>query len=102
MSDSVLETLSINKISVEDISCFIPHQANVRIIDSIAKRLGVEDRMFSNIEKYANTSSAALAIAIDEASKNKVISKGDYVVLTVFEAVSHGVQMLLNGTKKYE
>lgn len=84
MSDSVLETLSINKISVEDISCFIPHQANVRIIDSIAKRLGVEDRMFSNIEKYANTSSAALAIAIDEASKNKVISKGDYVVLTVF------------------
>ena len=43
---------------------FIPHQANIRIIDAISKRLGVEDRMFSNVEKYANTSSAALAIAL--------------------------------------
>jgi len=84
MGDSVLETLSINKISVEDVSCFIPHQANIRIIDAISKRLGVKDRMYSNIEKYANTSSAALAIAVDEASKSKVIKKGDYVVLTVF------------------
>ena len=84
MGDTVLEVLEKNGVSCDDIKCFIPHQANVRIIDAISKRLGVADRMYANVEKYANTSSAALAIALDEAVKDGTITKGDLVVLTVF------------------
>ncbi len=84
MREAILETLEKNSVKIEEVKCFIPHQANVRIIDAIAKRLGVEDRMYTNVEKYANTSSAAIAIALDEAAKSRVFSRGDLVVLTVF------------------
>jgi len=84
MGDTVLQVLEKNRIRVDDVKCIIPHQANIRIIDSIAKRLGVQDRMYANVDKYANTSSAALAIALDEAVKDGTICKGDLVVLTVF------------------
>jgi len=84
MGDTVLDALEKNGVSCDDIKCFIPHQANIRIIDAISKRLGVADRMYANVEKYANTSSAALAIALDEAVKDGTITKGDLVVLTVF------------------
>ena len=84
MGDSVITALEKNKIDVDEVSCFIPHQANVRIIDAIAKRLDIEDRMYSNVEKYANTSSAALAIALDEAARDGILKKGDMIVLTAF------------------
>ncbi|HEY5653042.1 MAG TPA: beta-ketoacyl-ACP synthase III [Pontiella sp.] len=84
MGETVIKALEKNGFSPEDVKCFIPHQANIRIIDAIAKRLGVTDRMYSNVEKYANTSSAALAIALDEAVKDGTVRKGDLVVLTVF------------------
>jgi len=84
MGDAVLQALEKNGLSIDDIKCFIPHQANIRIIDSISRRLGVADRMYTNVDKYANTSSAALAIALDEAVKDGTIRKGDLVVLTVF------------------
>ncbi|MEE9369258.1 MAG: beta-ketoacyl-ACP synthase III [Pontiella sp.] len=84
MAEAVLQALEKNGVTADDIDCFIPHQANIRIIDAISKRLGVKDRMFTNVEKYANTSSAALAIALDEAVKSGVIKNGDLVVLTVF------------------
>lgn len=84
MGDTVLAALEKNGVSVDEVKCFIPHQANIRIIDAISKRLGVADRMYANVEKYANTSSAALAIALDEAVKDGTIQKGDLVVLTVF------------------
>jgi len=84
MTESVVLALEKNGIPADDVKCFIPHQANIRIIDAISKRLGVADRMFINVDKYANTSSAALAIALDEAAGSGVISKGDLVVLTVF------------------
>ncbi|VGO20578.1 beta-ketoacyl-ACP synthase III [Pontiella sulfatireligans] len=84
MTESVLQALEKNGLEADDIGCFIPHQANIRIIDAISKRLGVGDRMYVNVDKYANTSSAALAIALDEATKDGTIQKGDLVVLTVF------------------
>jgi 3-oxoacyl-[acyl-carrier-protein] synthase-3 len=84
MTESVVQALEKNRVSADEIKCFIPHQANVRIIDAIAKRLNVADRMYTNVDKYANTSSAALAIALDEAVKDGTIAKGDLVVLTVF------------------
>ena len=71
----------------EDIACVIPHQANRRIIDAIADRLAVpNDRVFVNLDKYGNTSAAAVAIALDEANRTGVFKRGDHIVLVVFGA----------------
>jgi 3-oxoacyl-[acyl-carrier-protein] synthase-3 len=71
----------------EDIACVIPHQANLRIIDAIAARLSVpNERVFINLDKYGNTSAAAIAIALDEANRSGVFKRGEYIVLVVFGA----------------
>lgn len=70
-----------------DISKVIPHQANVRIIEAILHRLGLPmEKAFLNLEKYGNTSAAAIAIALDEANRSGAIKKGDYVLLVAFGA----------------
>ncbi|HEX8371204.1 MAG TPA: beta-ketoacyl-ACP synthase III [Chthoniobacterales bacterium] len=72
-------------ITSEQIACVIPHQANVRIIEAISDRIGVSmDRFFVNLDKYGNTSAAAVAIALDEANRSGRIKEGDYVLLVVF------------------
>ena len=71
----------------EDIACVIPHQANRRIIDAIADRLAVpNERIFVNLDKYGNTSAAAVAIALDEAHRTGAFKRGDHIVLVVFGA----------------
>jgi len=71
----------------EDIACVIPHQANLRIIDAIADRLAVSnDKVFVNLDKYGNTSAAAVAIALDEAHRSGAFKRGDKIVLVVFGA----------------
>ena len=70
-----------------DIDLVIPHQANVRIIMAVAKKLGLtEDKIYLNIEKYGNMSSASTAIALCEAVKEGRIKKGDTVLLDAFGA----------------
>jgi 3-oxoacyl-[acyl-carrier-protein] synthase-3 len=72
-------------LTIEDIACVIPHQANVRIIEAIADRLNIPlDRFFVNLDKYGNTSAAAVAIALDEANRSGRIKAGDYVLMVVF------------------
>ena len=72
-------------LTIEDIACIIPHQANVRIIEAIADRLKIPlDRFFVNLHRYGNTSAAAVAIALDEANRTGRIKTGDYVLLVVF------------------
>src|SRR5437588_5736754 len=72
-------------LSIHDIACVIPHQANVRIINAIADRLGISrDKMFVNLDRYGNTSDAAVAIALDEANRSARIKYGDYVLMVVF------------------
>jgi 3-oxoacyl-[acyl-carrier-protein] synthase-3 len=72
-------------LTTDDISCVIPHQANLRIIDAIADRLKIpREKVFVNLEKYGNTSAAAVAIALDEANRSGRIKHGDYVLLVVF------------------
>ena len=102
MSEAVLDVLKLNDILVDEVACFIPHQANIRIIDAISKRLNVKDRMYSNIEKYANTSSAALAIALDEAAHDGFIRKGDLIVLTAFGSGFTWGANILEWEKEYE
>jgi 3-oxoacyl-[acyl-carrier-protein] synthase-3 len=64
---------------------FIPHQANLRIIQALAKRLKVDmSRFYMTIEKYANISSASCAIALDEANRSGALQSGDLVCLTAF------------------
>src|SRR3954451_3952357 len=72
-------------LSIEDIACVIPHQANLRIMEAIADRLRISrDKMFVNLDRYGNTSAAAVAIALDEANRTQRIKRGDYVLMVVF------------------
>ncbi|MDF1814173.1 MAG: ketoacyl-ACP synthase III [Verrucomicrobiales bacterium] len=74
-------------LSAEDIDLVIPHQANLRIIDAIVDRLEVsKDKVFINLEKYGNTSAAAVAIALDEANREGKIKSGDHILLVAFGA----------------
>jgi 3-oxoacyl-[acyl-carrier-protein] synthase-3 len=89
---AVISMLSASKIALEkaglttdDIACVIPHQANLRIIEAIADRLKIPlDRFYVNLDKYGNTSAAAVAMALDEANRTGRIKRGDYVLMVVF------------------
>ncbi len=72
-------------LAIDDIACVIPHQANLRIIEAIADRLKIPlDRFYVNLDRYGNTSAAAVAIALDEANRTGRIKAGDYVLMVVF------------------
>ena len=85
MLESSLEVLKRNNLSIDSIDWFIPHQANLRIIEAVGSRLGIDPaKVLVNIEKYGNTSAASIPLCIDE-YKSK-LKKGDKVVLTAFGA----------------
>lgn len=87
MSEASLEVLRRAELQPEDIDLFIPHQANIRIIDAAARRLQLsKDRVFVNVDKYGNTSAASVPIALDEAKEAGLIKKGDRIVLVGFGA----------------
>lgn len=70
---------------IENIKYIVPHQANSRIIDEASKKLGItNDRFFINLERYGNTSSASIPIALDEMMKKEIIKKGDKIILAAF------------------
>ena len=72
---------------VNDIDMVVPHQANYRITETVQKHLGVDqDKVFSNIHNYGNTTAASIGIALTEALDQKKIKKGDIVVLASFGA----------------
>jgi 3-oxoacyl-[acyl-carrier-protein] synthase-3 len=72
-------------LTIDDIACVIPHQANLRIIEGIADRLKIPlERFYVNLHRYGNTSAAAVAIALDEANRTGRIKAGDYVLMVVF------------------
>ena len=83
----IMEALNKNNLTVDDVAMFIPHQANLRITQSVAQRLGVGmDRMYSNIERYGNTTGASIPIALSEAFGEGKIKKDDIVILASFGA----------------
>jgi len=87
MADISYDVASRNNLAGSDIDLFIPHQANKRIIDATAKRLGLhESQVMMNIEKYANTTAATIPICIAEAAQNNLLNKGDNVILSTFGA----------------
>ena len=81
------DVLAKANLDINDISLIIPHQANIRIIDSIAKKLNLDhNKFYINVDKYGNTSAASVPIALDEAYEKKLIKKGDKVLLVGFGA----------------
>jgi 3-oxoacyl-[acyl-carrier-protein] synthase III len=87
MVDSAQRALKDASVSIEDISLVVPHQANQRIISAACERLGVEeDRAVSVIDRYGNTSSASIPLALVDALEEGRIAKGDLLLLTGFGA----------------
>ncbi|MBQ9073881.1 MAG: ketoacyl-ACP synthase III [Muribaculaceae bacterium] len=85
MLTSSLDVAARNGLSVEDIDWFIPHQANLRIIEAVADRSGIApEKVLVNIEHYGNTSAASIPLCIDEYKGR--ITKGDKLILTAFGA----------------
>jgi 3-oxoacyl-[acyl-carrier-protein] synthase-3 len=85
MTSAAREVIELNGLKPADIKLLIPHQANVRIMKAAQQRLGLSDeQVFSNIEKYGNTSAASIPMAIDEAHSAGLINKGDIIILVAF------------------
>ena len=81
IADSSALTLERAGVSVDDVAWFVPHQANLRIIEAAAKRLGIEsERTITNIERYGNTSSASIPLAWFEAVEDGRVRDGDLVL----------------------
>ena len=82
LSGAVDEALAANALSADDIDWLVPHQANKRIIDAMARRLGVSaDKMICTIDRHANTSAASIPLALAEAAGDGRIRPGQLVVV---------------------
>ena len=87
MRDCAKKVVARVRLTADDIDMVVPHQANLRIIDALGKRLGVsKEKVYVNLDKYGNTSSAAVIIALDEAQRSGRIKRGDHIVLVAFGA----------------
>ncbi len=85
MAQAALEATRPLGLKAADISLVIPHQANLRILKAVAKRMGLtEDKIYLNIERYGNMSAASSAVALVEAVKEGRIKKGDKILLDAF------------------
>lgn len=84
-AEAAEEAASFNGVQISDVRWIIPHQANLRMLQQVAKRLDVPmEKVYLTIEKYGNISSATIPIALDEAVRNGSIQKGDLIILTAF------------------
>lgn len=87
MGDASLQALEKCGLTPEDVDIFIPHQANIRIIESAARRLNLPpEKIFVNVQKYGNTSAASIPIAMSEAMQEGRLKPGDVVVMVGFGA----------------
>ncbi|MGB9629130.1 MAG: beta-ketoacyl-ACP synthase III [Thermodesulfobacteriota bacterium] len=84
-AEAAEEAASFNGVQLSEVKWIIPHQANIRILQQMAKRLDVPfEKVYLTIEKYGNISSATVPIALDEAVRNGSIQKGDLIILNGF------------------
>lgn len=87
LSDFAVEALDANQMTAKDVDWFIPHQANMRIIEAVAKRLDFPmDKVLVNVDRYGNTSSATVPTVLDEAVRDGRVKKGHVLLLDVFGA----------------
>ena len=87
LTDTIELVLSKSGMSIHDVSLFLVHQANQRIIDAAVSQLGIDpDRVFNNLEKYGNTSGASIPLALDEAFVAGRVNRGDTILMCGFGA----------------
>ena len=87
MAQACLSVLEETGVSLEEVNLVVPHQANKRILDALAKRVGIStDKVFTNVHKYGNTSAGTIPVALTEALEEKRIKPGDYVLSATFGA----------------
>ncbi|CAM3766786.1 MULTISPECIES: beta-ketoacyl-ACP synthase III [Clostridium] len=85
MEESIVEILEKENIKIEDIDAIIPHQANLRIIDYVVKRLGIpREKFITNLQNYGNTSGASIPIALCESIDEGNLKKGDNIIMVGF------------------
>jgi 3-oxoacyl-[acyl-carrier-protein] synthase-3 len=85
MQTAAEEALKKCNVTIADIKCVIPHQANIRILESLADRLGAPmEKVYVNLHRYGNISAASVAIALDEAAREGRFQRGDLILLVVF------------------
>ncbi len=89
LSTAALEALQANGLDVTDVTWLVPHQANLRILDGVAKKLGLSsDRVIVTVDRHANTSAASIPLALDEACRDGRIKSGNLVLM---EAIGGGL-----------
>jgi len=87
LSSIAKDAMKHNSLSSDDIDLVVPHQANIRIIEAMADNIGIPmSRVFTNLHKYGNTSSASIPIALDEANRGGLLIRGKNVLLVSFGA----------------
>ena len=85
MEDAVNTVLQKENLSIDEVSLLIPHQANIRILKSLAEHLPMPlQKIYINVHKYGNTSAATVPIAIDEANREGRLQKGDLLLVCTF------------------
>ena len=85
MDSAISHVLDQRQVSIEDIALIIPHQANIRILKSLADRLGVSlEKIYINLHKYGNTSAASIPIALDEANRQGRLKQDDLLLFCAF------------------
>ena len=85
MAEAGTKALELGNLSLSDIDLCIPHQANGRMIDAIREILELpQEKVFVNIDKYGNTSSATMAVALDEAIRTGRVKSGNIVLIVAF------------------
>jgi 3-oxoacyl-[acyl-carrier-protein] synthase III len=96
MEDAIQEILEQHAMTVDQIACVIPHQANLRIIDAISKSLGLSlERFFINVDRYGNTSAASVPLALDEARRAGRVKHGDTTLMVAFGAgLTYGASLV--------
>ena len=87
MEEATKEALEANKLAMDDIDLFIPHQANMRILNAVSQRLGLgREKLMINLDRFGNTSAASIPLALDQAVREGRIHKGSVVLLAAFGA----------------
>jgi 3-oxoacyl-[acyl-carrier-protein] synthase-3 len=87
MADVSYEIMERNKLTADDVAWLVPHQANLRIIDATAERMGLsKDKVMINIDRYGNTTAGTIPICLSELYQTNKVHKGDYLVLSSFGA----------------
>jgi len=89
ISEAITTVLARANIDISDVDWFVPHQANSRILDAVAKRLGIDpDKVVTTVARHGNTSAASVPLALDEAVRDGRVKRGDLVLM---EAMGGGL-----------